>query len=47
MTISTVYIQHWDKNTDQEGDLGYVPVVWNDSLGCSGGKVQTLKEKTN
>ena len=25
--------------------VGCVRVVWNDSLACSGGKVQTLKEK--
>ena len=43
--LSTVYIQHWDKNTDEQGDLGCVRVVWNDSLAYSGGKVQTLKEK--
>ena len=25
--------------------VGSLRVVWNDSLACSGGKVQTLKEK--
>jgi hypothetical protein len=38
---------NWDKNTDQQGCAGCVRVVLNDSLACSGGKVQTLKEKTD
>ena len=42
-----IYIYNWDKNTDQQGCAGCVPVVWNDSLACFGGKVQTLKEKTD
>ena len=35
------------QNTDQQGSEGCVRVVWNDSLACSGGKVQMSVHSKN
>ena len=43
--LSTVYIQHWDKNTDYQGSIGCVRVVWNDSLACCQEKYKLGKKK--
>ena len=43
--LSTVYIQHWDKNTDLQGSAGCVRVVWNDSLACCQEKYKPWNKK--